>query len=281
MSRSRAISLTDTSFCVASTLRQSSTPFALRFPPRRSQKATRPPSFASVWSLAALERAKIPPRLTSLRAWTQAADTPHNAQLSGAVSACGPGSASLSAIARQLLGASAELSERQVHLQGEGGRRRLPLRTQDMNFIYSRVATDAVNFGVAFDAAGGANGRPGGVHGAWILRPACGAPGWLAARGRLHAGVLCPPALLSRVSLRPGDDPSCSRAGCCTAQRGTPTWRGTGTCTTSRVSASAVSPGVSTTPTRLLPRCELQMASRADALQGVRGRQREPLPGLL
>jgi ectoine hydroxylase-related dioxygenase (phytanoyl-CoA dioxygenase family) len=61
------------------------------------------------------------------------------------------------AIAHQLLGAGAELMKDKYIYKGKGGGDGFPPH-QDMNFIYSRVATEAVNFGVAFDAADETNG---------------------------------------------------------------------------------------------------------------------------
>jgi len=63
----------------------------------------------------------------------------------------------LAAIARQLLGAGAQLMKDKFIFKGKGGGDGFPPH-QDMNFIYSRLATDAVNFGVAFDEADASNG---------------------------------------------------------------------------------------------------------------------------
>lgn len=63
----------------------------------------------------------------------------------------------LAAIATQFLGVGASLMKDKYIFKGKGGGDGFPPH-QDMNFIYSRLATDAVNFGVAFDAADASNG---------------------------------------------------------------------------------------------------------------------------
>ena len=63
----------------------------------------------------------------------------------------------LAAIARQLLGAGAQLMKDKYIFKGKGGGDGFPPH-QDMNFVYSRLAADAVNFGIAFDAADETNG---------------------------------------------------------------------------------------------------------------------------
>lgn len=63
----------------------------------------------------------------------------------------------LSKIASQLLGSRAALMKDKYIYKARGGGDGFPPH-QDANFIYSRMVTDAVNFGVAFDDADASNG---------------------------------------------------------------------------------------------------------------------------
>jgi hypothetical protein len=65
--------------------------------------------------------------------------------------------ARLEAIARQLYGASVQLMKDKYIFKGKGGGDGF-LPHQDMDFIYSRAVTEAVNFGIAFDTADASNG---------------------------------------------------------------------------------------------------------------------------
>ena len=85
-----------------------------------------------------------------------AAASPYTAQLTALFRSVGQ-SPRLAAVARQLLGAGAALMKDKYIFKGKGGGDGFPPH-QDANFLYSRVATDAVNFGVAFDAADASNG---------------------------------------------------------------------------------------------------------------------------
>jgi len=63
----------------------------------------------------------------------------------------------LVSVSRQLLGAKAELmKDKYIFKQAQGGGGFVA--HQDMTFMYSRVATDAVNFGIAFNDADAENG---------------------------------------------------------------------------------------------------------------------------
>lgn len=97
-----------------------------------------------------------PTKINKLEGLGRLPDTPRTAQLVSLFRrvGCEPG---LAAIARQLLGSAAELMKDKYIFKGRGGGDGFPPH-QDMNFVYSRVARDAVNFGVAFDAADEANG---------------------------------------------------------------------------------------------------------------------------
>ena len=97
-----------------------------------------------------------PTKIIKLEGLGRLAAAPHSAQLAALFASVGQ-SPRLAAIARQLLGAGAALMKDKYIFKGRGGGDGFPPH-QDMNFIYSRLATDAVNFGVAFDAADASNG---------------------------------------------------------------------------------------------------------------------------
>ena len=97
-----------------------------------------------------------PSKIIKLEGLGRLAASPHCSQLAALFSSVGQ-CPRLAAIARQLLGAGAALMKDKYIFKGKGGGDGFPPH-QDMNFIYSRLATDAVNFGVAFDAADASNG---------------------------------------------------------------------------------------------------------------------------
>lgn len=97
-----------------------------------------------------------PSKIIKLEGLGRLADDSHNAQLVALFRSVGQ-DPRLAAIARQLLGAGCALMKDKYIYKGKGGGDGFTPH-QDMNYIYSRVATDAVNFGVAFDAADESNG---------------------------------------------------------------------------------------------------------------------------
>jgi hypothetical protein len=97
-----------------------------------------------------------PSKINKLEGLGRLPDTPRNSQFLSLFRRVGL-DPRLKSIARQLLGAGAELMKDKYIFKGKGGGDGFPPH-QDMNFIYSRLATDAVNFGVAFDAADESNG---------------------------------------------------------------------------------------------------------------------------
>lgn len=94
-----------------------------------------------------------PSRITKLEGLGR---LPSTHALSGLFDQCSR-HAGLAAMARQLLGARSELMKDKYIFKAKGGGDGF-LPHQDMNFMYSRVATEAVNFGIAFDAADASNG---------------------------------------------------------------------------------------------------------------------------
>ena len=97
-----------------------------------------------------------PSKINKLEGLGRLPETARNAQLVSLFRRVGL-DPRLAAIARQVLGASAELMKDKYIFKGKGGGDGFPPH-QDMNFVYSRVATDAINFGIAFDAADATNG---------------------------------------------------------------------------------------------------------------------------
>lgn len=97
-----------------------------------------------------------PSKINKLEGLGRLPDTPRNSQFLSLFRRVGL-DPRLKSIARQLLGAGAELMKDKYIFKGKGGGDGFPPH-QDMNFIYSRLATDAINFGVAFDAADESNG---------------------------------------------------------------------------------------------------------------------------
>jgi hypothetical protein len=97
-----------------------------------------------------------PTKINKLEGLGRLAESPFTAQLVALYRRVGQ-DARLAAIARELLGAAASLMKDKYIYKARGVGDGFPPH-QDMNFIYSRVATDAVNFGVAFDAADESNG---------------------------------------------------------------------------------------------------------------------------
>ena len=96
-----------------------------------------------------------PTKIIKLEGLGRLAASAYNAQLTALFQKVGQ-NPRLAAIARQLLGADASLMKDKYIFKGKGGGDGFPPH-QDMNLIYSRVASDAVNFGVAFDAADESN----------------------------------------------------------------------------------------------------------------------------
>ena len=97
-----------------------------------------------------------PTKIIKLEGLGRLSESPFTAQLVSLYRRVGQ-DVRLAAIARELLGAAASLMKDKYIYKGRGGGDGF-LPHQDMNFIYSRVVTDAVNFGVAFDAADESNG---------------------------------------------------------------------------------------------------------------------------
>jgi hypothetical protein len=167
-----------------------------------------------------------PTKINKLEGLGRLAAAPHSAQLAALFKSVGQ-SPRLAAIARQLLGAGAALMKDKYIFKGKGGGDGFPPH-QDMNFIYSRLATDAVNFGVAFDAADASNGalevcveRYGELGGASRARP-------LRLPRRTPLWSTC---ALSTCAPRRGTWWSSPR-GCCTSPPPMQTCRATATSTT-------------------------------------------------
>lgn len=114
------------------------------------------PAFEKCVVFGCARTGEDPTKINKLEGLGRLADCAYNSQLKALFRTVGQ-CPRLAAIARQLLGVGATLMKDKYIFKGKGGGDGFPPH-QDMNFIYSRLATDAVNFGVAFDAADASNG---------------------------------------------------------------------------------------------------------------------------
>jgi len=114
------------------------------------------PSFSRCVVFGCARTGEDPSKIIKLEGLGRLADSAPNAQLNALWRRVGQ-DPRLASASRQLLGASASVMKDKFIFKGKGGGDGFQPH-QDMNFVYSRVALDAVNFGVAFDAADASNG---------------------------------------------------------------------------------------------------------------------------